>query len=188
MTAPGADDIIVRRAVEGDLPAILRQMNVEIATGFAHFGTELIVAESLLEQFRRESGRYPWLVAQPAAAGEGAGAGDAMLGFAKAGPWKTRGAYAWTTEIGVYINGQARGRGVGRALYDALLPLLREAGFRTVIAGIALPNDASVRLHEAVGMRFGGALPRVGYKLGAWRDVGYWTLHFGEGEAPGAPP
>jgi phosphinothricin acetyltransferase len=172
MTAPGVD---VRRATEEDLPAILARTNEEIASGFAHFGTEPIAPEGLADQFRRESGRYPWLVARDGKDGRGG-----FLGFAKAGPWKARGAYAWTVEIGVYVDTGARGRGVGRALYDALLPMLREAGFRTVIAGIALPNDPSVRLHESVGMERAGVLPKVGYKFGAWRDVGYWVLHWND--------
>lgn len=170
MTARGARDINVRAATEADLPAILARTNEEIAGGFSHFGTEPIAIEGLADQFRREASRFPWLVALDGRAG--------FLGFAKAGPWKSRGAYAWTVEIGVYVDTSARGRGVGRALYDDLLPRLRAAGFRTVIAGIALPNDASVRLHEAVGMRPAGVLPRVGFKFNAWRDVGYWTLHW----------
>lgn len=175
MTARDPHDahaIIVRAATEADLPAILARTNEEIAGGFSHFGTEPIAIEGLADQFRRESSRYPWLVAT--------GGRKAFLGFAKAGPWKSRGAYAWTVEIGVYVDPGARGRGVGRALYDDLLPKLRAAGFRTVIAGIALPNEASVRLHEAVGMRPAGVLPKVGFKFGAWRDVGYWTLHWDE--------
>jgi phosphinothricin acetyltransferase len=173
-----AGAISIRRATEPDLPAILARTNEEIVTGFAHFGTEPIAIEGLADQFRRESARYPWLVAleHPGEVGEE----ERFLGFAKAGPWKSRGAYAWTVEIGVYVDVGARGRGVGRALYEALLPMLREAGFRTVIAGIALPNDASVRLHESIGMTRAGVLPQVGYKFGAWRDVGYWTLHWSD--------
>ncbi|MFG0283156.1 MAG: GNAT family N-acetyltransferase [Phycisphaerales bacterium JB039] len=178
MTAPGS--VQIRPAQEADLPSILAIINREIVHGVAHFGTQPMSLETLAAQFAREAMRYPWLAAIDARSG-------AMLGFAKAGPWKSRGAYAWTTEIGVYVEAAARGRGVGRALYDTLLPMLRAAGFRTVLAGIALPNDASVRLHEAVGMRPCGVFPKVGYKLGAWRDVGYWALRFGDDEAPTAP-
>ena len=167
-----AGEIHVRQATEEDLPAILARTNEEIATGFSHFGTEPIAIEGLADQFRRESGRFPWLVAR-----DGRGV---FLGFAKAGPWKARGAYAWTVEIGVYVDTGARGRGVGRALYESLLPMLREAGFRTVVAGVALPNEASVRLHESIGMKPAGVLPQVGYKFGAWRDVGYWVVHWND--------
>ena len=127
--------------------------------------------------FEGESARYPWVVAA---------AGADVVGFARASPWKSRGAYAWTVEMGVYVCAAARGAGVGRALYDALVPMLREAGFHTALAGIALPNDASVRLHESIGMRAAGVLPSVGYKLGAWRDVGYWAMRLAEGAPPGA--
>ncbi len=110
---------------------------------------------------------------------EGRG-GSQLIGFARSGPWKTREAYSQTCEIGVYVRPEFHGKGVGKALYAALLPALRECGFRTVLAGIALPNPASVRLHESFGMTHFGTMHKVGYKFGQWWDVGYWELHWGE--------
>jgi phosphinothricin acetyltransferase len=68
----------------------------------------------------------------------------------------------------------AQGRGVGRALYEALFERLRAGGFHVVVAGITLPNEASVRLHEAVGFRAVGVFPEVGHKFGRWHSVGFW--------------
>jgi phosphinothricin acetyltransferase len=76
----------------------------------------------------------------------------------------------------VYVAQQSRRRGVGRALYDALLALLARQGVRTVCAGVTLPNEASVGLHEACGFRPVGTYRRIGFKNGAWRDVGWWQL------------
>lgn len=73
------------------------------------------------------------------------------------------------------------GAGVGTALYREVLPLLEARGVRTVIAGIALPNEPSANLHERFGFRHAGVMPRVGFKHGEWRDVGYWVLHLGDG-------
>jgi L-amino acid N-acyltransferase YncA len=165
--------VIVRPATEGDVAATLALVNAEIAGGVAHFGIQAITLDDALAQHRAQAERYPCLVAVDER-GE-------LLGFARAGPWKTREAYAWTVELGVYVAPAAQGRGVARELYAQLLPELEARGFRTLIAGIALPNPACVKLHEALGFEPAGVLPRVGFKHGAWRDVGYWALHLGEG-------
>jgi len=162
----------VRPAEARDLEAIRSIVNREIAEGGAHFGLNPLSAEEVRAGFDRDSAVYPWFVAE---------GDDRVIGFAKGGAWKPRGAYEWAVEIGVYVDADCRGRGAGRALYDALLPELERRGFRCVIGGIALPNEASIRLHEAVGMTHIGTLPSVGYKHGRWRDVGYWVLLLGDG-------
>lgn len=166
---------MIREACERDLSSILDITNIEIRTDAAHFGTEPLLLDDLRCEIESARGRYPWVVCET---------NSAVTGFAKAAPWKPRGAYAWTAEIGVYIAAEHRERGVGRALYKALFPRLRGANLRTIVAGIALPNPASVRLHEVFGMRHVGTLRRMGFKLGQWRDVGYWQVCRGEPEAP----
>lgn len=140
-------------------------MNREIRERWAHFALDEVTRDELLDSWTRSADRYPWLVACED--------GD-VLAYAHASEWKSRGAYAWTTEIGVYVDPAHQGRGIGRQLYSALIPDLERRGFRTILAGIALPNDASVRLHESFGMSHIGTFPRVGYKHGEWRAVGYW--------------
>jgi phosphinothricin acetyltransferase len=171
--------MVIRPASETDFPGVLEIVNQEILGGTAHFGTTPST-EADCRAWLEASRRYPWLVA----AHSDRGAGE-VLGFARAMRWKEREAYDRTVEIGVYVRDGLRGRGVGRALYEALFERLDEAGFHTVLAGIALPNPASVRLHERCGMRHVGTLPRVGFKLGRWIDVGYWVMHL-PGEPRGA--
>jgi len=109
-----------------------------------------------------------------------------VLGVAYASIWNGRGAYAWTVETTVYVAQSAQRRGVGDALYSALLARLRSQGYHLALALIALPNDASIGLHKRHGFRRAGQLSEAGYKLGGWRDVGLWQLRLDE--VTGAPP
>jgi len=97
-----------------------------------------------------------------------------VLGYAYGSPHRERAAYRWSVETSVYIAPQAQRQGLGRALYAQLLPMLRDRGFANAYAGVALPNDASVGLHRAVGFTDIGCFPRVGWKHGAWHDVAWF--------------
>ena len=105
-------------------------------------------------------------------------AGD-VVGYAYAAWHRERPAYQWSVDVTVYIRADHHRRGVGRALYGVLFDLLRLQGFCVAHAGITLPNAGSVGLHEALGFRPVGVYPAVGWKLGAWRDVGWWQLPLG---------
>lgn len=111
--------------------------------------------------------RLPWLVAER---------DGAVVGFAYAGVHRPRAAYRWTVETSVYLRQDERGRGTGRALYLPLLQHLRDLGYAVAMACIAAPNPASVALHRSLGFADVGVVPCVGYKLGAWRDLGWWSL------------
>ena len=113
-------------------------------------------------------------------------ADGAVAGYAYGTEHRTRRAYRWTVEVTIYLADGYRGRGIGRALYSALLELLARQGLRTAVAGITLPNPASVALHEACGFETVGVYRRVGYKQGEWRDVGWWQLDLAPG-AEGSP-
>ena len=110
---------------------------------------------------------YPWFVAIDDETGR-------IAGYAYAAAFRTRRAYRFAVETTVYLARDAHGRGLGSALYAALLPLLEAQGFTQAIAAITLPNEASVRLHEKLGFVQAGAYRDVGHKLGAWRSVGLW--------------
>lgn len=99
-----------------------------------------------------------------------------IIGYAYATKWRVRPAYRYSVESSVYLDGHCAGRGLGRALYEALLAQLRQRELHLVIAGIALPNEASVRLHERLGYRKVAHFNEVGLKFGGWVDVGYWQL------------
>lgn len=103
--------------------------------------------------------------------------GGEVIGYAYACRWAERAAYDWSVEVSVYVDGARHGRGVGRALYAELFDRLRAQGFRIAVAGVTLPNPASIRLHESMGFEPIGALRDIGWKEGAWRDVGYWQLY-----------
>jgi L-amino acid N-acyltransferase YncA len=133
--------------------------------------------EEMAERMRATLERLPWLVAE---------SGGEIVGYAYAAPHHRRPGYRWSVDISVYVDPARQGAGVGRALYDRLLVILRRQRFVNVYAGIALPNPASERLHAATGMRRIGVYERVGYKLGAWRDVAWFGLRLAEPE--GEPP
>jgi L-amino acid N-acyltransferase YncA len=99
-----------------------------------------------------------------------------VLGFAYASTYRPRPAYDRTREVSVYLAEDARGRGIGRALYATLLDRLRADGVHTALAVIALPNEASVRLHESFGFVHRGTIREVGWKFGRWIDTGFWQL------------
>jgi L-amino acid N-acyltransferase YncA len=109
----------------------------------------------------------PWLVCVD---------GRRVIGYAYASRHRERAAYRWCVDVSVYVRDGCRGAGVGRALYTSLIALLRLQGFCAAHAGITLPNEASVRLHESLGFRPVAVYPRVGFKCGAWHDVGWWQL------------
>jgi L-amino acid N-acyltransferase YncA len=110
----------------------------------------------------------PWIVLDDAASG--------VVGYAYAARHRERVAYQWSVDVTVYVRADQHRRGVGRALYLPLLELLAAQGFCAAHAGITLPNAASVGLHEALGFRKIAHYPAVGWKQGAWHDVGWWQL------------
>ena len=108
---------------------------------------------------------HAWLVAE---------VDGSVAGYAYSSPHRERAAYASSCDVAVYVDPAHARQGIGRALYAELLPLLAGKGFHAAFAGIALPNEASVGLHEAMGFTSVGIYREVGWKLGAWRDVGWW--------------
>lgn len=94
--------------------------------------------------------------------------------FAYASAWKGRCAYRFSKEVTVYVRAGASGRGLGSALYDVLIPHMTAKGEHALLGGIALPNDASIALHEKFGFTKVAHFREVGWKHGRWVDVGYW--------------
>lgn len=136
--------------------------------GVASFEEEAPTAETMAARIHAAGAQFAFLVAEDD--------DGRVLGFAYAAPHHTRPAYRWAVTTAIYVDEAARGRGVGRALYGALLDLVREQGVRTAIALVTVPNAGSEALHAAVGFRHAGTLTAVGFKHGAWRDVAYLQL------------
>jgi L-amino acid N-acyltransferase YncA len=120
--------------------------------------------------------RHPYLVAVDR---------GSVIGYAYGGTHRTRAAYRWSVEVSVYVDASAHRSGAGRALYAALFRLLAAQGYPRAFAGITLPNPASTGFHEAMGFMPIGVFRRIGWKQGAWHDVGWWQLDL---DAPDDPP
>jgi phosphinothricin acetyltransferase len=147
-----------------------------IETGATSFEEEPPSPAEFAERIAATLETYPWLVAEH---------GGEVVGYAYACPHRSRPAYRWAVEVSVYVaEGQRRG-GSGRALYGELMERLRGHGFHVACAGITLPNEASVALHESMGFVPVGVYRRIGWKDGAWRDVGWWQLEL---TSPGDEP
>lgn len=157
----------IRLAAASDFAAIAAITNGYIRTTAIHFGHEDVAAADLRALWQEHAAVFPWLVLE---------VDGAIAGYAKAGVWRTRAAYRWIPETGIYLAPEQCGRGHGRPLYRRLLDVLRAQGFHAAIGGIALPNPASVRLHEALGFTPCGIVARAGRKFDAWHDVGFWQL------------
>src|SRR5688500_7713308 len=164
---------MIRAATADDFDAIARITAHYVEHTAIHFSYVAPAAGELRDQWA--GGRYPWRVAD-----------DGLVhGYAKAGAWRARDAYRWSCELGIYLAHDRRGRGVGRALLAALVDELVARGFHTAIAGITLPNPASVALVERAGFVHAGSFREVGWKHDAWHDVGFWQRPLAP---PGAPP
>jgi L-amino acid N-acyltransferase YncA len=113
--------------------------------------------------------------------------GEGVIGYAYASTHLTRAAYRWSCNVSAYVAAGHIRRGIGRALYGELLGIVKSQGFHAAFAGVALPNEASVGLHEAMGFRHLGTYREVGFKHGRWHDVGWWRLGLAEGPPASEP-
>ena len=159
--------VVIRDAVDADLDALKEMYDFEALQGHATFHTEPM-PRSLWED--RLASPHPGDLMLVAVEGE------VVLGAAWSTAYRDRAAYDATRECSVYLSPDAQGRGIGRGLYDALLPRLRDVGVHTVLAVIALPNEPSERLHRAVGFAPVGLFREVGRKFGRWIDVEFLQL------------
>jgi phosphinothricin acetyltransferase len=160
-----SDPFILRPAAADDFAAIAAITNHYIETTAIHFGYQPVTADELRATWAAGQPRYPWRVAVAA---------GTVVGYAKAGEWRSRAAYQWTAELGLYVDPAWHRRGIGRALYVDVIAAATAAGFRSVIGGITLPNPASVELHRVLGFTHVGTFHDAGYKHGAWHNVGFY--------------
>ena len=158
---------MIRLADERDAAAVQAIYAPYVRDTAISFEAEPPTAEEMRGRMHTVLTWAPWLVCERA---------GAVVGYAYAARFHARAAYQWTVEVTVYVDSGARRCGVGSALYVALLDALRLQGFRTAIGIIAVPNPASVGLHERLGFRCGAVLPALGFKHGRWHDVGWWHL------------
>lgn len=158
----------IRDAASSDAAAIAAIYNEHVRGTIVTFELDAVDDAEMARRIAEVQSRgLPWLVAC---------IGEDVVGYAYAGPWKARAAYARTVETSIYLAGAAWGRGLGKRSYAALIERQRAAGMRALIGGVSLPNPASVRLHEAMGFEYVGRFREVGHKFEQWIDVGYWQL------------
>jgi L-amino acid N-acyltransferase YncA len=169
--------IDIRAADPADAASIAAIYAPFVLSGTVSFESEAPDPRAMRHRIAAGDGFYPWLVATN---------GGGVVGYAYAGRFRDRPAYAWTVETSIYLAGDAQQRGVGRLLYEALIDTLRAQGFIQAIGAIALPNDASIKLHEQVGFRRAGVIREAGFKFGRWIDVGFWQCDLNDAASPPA--
>lgn len=157
---------MIRPVTPSDAEQIASIYNHYIESSIATFETETIRAVDMVQRIEETlEANLPYLVYEQ---------NGQVLGYSYASKWKGRCAYRFSVESTVYLHPSAHGKGLGTLLYQALMANLTKQGFHVVIAGISLPNDASVALHEKLGMKKVAQFEEVGFKFDNWVDVGYW--------------
>ena len=154
----------LRRATEDDGAACAAIYAPYVTDTAISFETEPPSPAEMAVRIEAASRRHAWIVLQDA---------ESVIGYAYGLPFRPRAAYDWTREVSVYMEMGRRRTGWGRTLYTALLARLAERGFHLAVAGMTLPNDASVGLHKALGFESIGTYRKIGWKLDAWHDV-HW--------------
>ena len=156
-----------RPVSSADIEAIADIYNHYVENSVVSFEEATVSVVEIGERVAKVSANgLPWFVAEDAQSN--------ILGFAYASPWKTRSAYRFTVELTVYLASEAISQGWGTKLYSAVVRDLKETPVKTVVAGITLPNPASVAIHEKFGLKKVAHFEKVGFKFGRWLDVGYW--------------
>lgn len=157
---------MIRMASIKDGGGIAGIYNYYIAHTVITFEEQEVTAAQMTDRIGEVlSSSLPWLVADRS---------GQVAGYASANQWKTRSAYRFSVETAVYVHRDHVGEGLGSELYDALFAALRDRGVHVAVAGIALPNDRSIALHEKFGLKKVAHFEEVGFKFGQWIDVGYW--------------
>lgn len=163
----------IRPAGVRDAEAITRIYNHYVRDTIITFEVDELETTAMEQRIEETNAAgLPWLVAER---------GGRVAGYACASKWKSRCAYRYSVESTIYLDPEQTGRGIGRPLYAALLDGIRNCSMHVAIGGIALPNPASIALHESLGFRKIGQFEQVGYKFDQWIDVGYWQLTLGDG-------
>jgi L-amino acid N-acyltransferase YncA len=157
----------IRTATEADAAGVAEIYNWYIANTTITFEVDPLPASELAQRMRSVLAAHDWLVLER---------GSELLGYAYAACYHARAAYGLTTESTIYLRDGLGGQGLGTTLYTELVRRTFARGYRHMIGGIALPNDASVRLHEKLGFVKASHFARIGRKFERWIDVGHWQL------------
>jgi len=169
----------IRLAVPDDAAAMLEIYAPYVADTSITFETEVPTERQFAQRIASYMQEFPWIVYEK---------DGKVAGYAYGSRYRERVAYQWSVECSVYIHPEFQKQGIGARLYKVLFEILKKQMFRNVYAVINLPNDPSVQLHERMGFKWFATYEKVGYKLGRWKNVGWWGLILNEfGDEP-APP
>ena len=169
----------VRSASDSDAAACAAIYAPYVTDSAVSFELEPPPALEMAARIAAATRTHAWLVLED---------GGRVVGYAYGGPFKSRAAYRWACEVSVYVERGRRRTGAGRMLYGALLPRLADRGFRVAVAGMTLPNEASVALHRTIGFEPVGTYRHIGFKHGRWHDVAWMQLELGGGGDPPREP
>ncbi len=156
---------MIRLATMHDAVEILNIYSVYVLNTVISFETSVPSKEEMEKRIVSVLAKDPWLVVEE---------DNIIFGYAYACKHSERAAYKWSVDVSAYVREDCRGKGIGKRLYTALLSILRLQGYRNVYAGICLPNESSVGIHEYFGFEKIAHYNQVGYKFGQWHDVGWW--------------
>ncbi len=165
------DSSLIRPLLPDDAHAIAAIYNYYVRETIVSLELQAVSVAHMRERITQGVAQYPWLALEQA---------GTLLGYAYASQWNSREGYRLCVETTIYLAHAQTGRGYGYKLYAALLEALRARGVHSALAGIGLPNPASIALHERLGFRQVGELKQVGWKMDDWVDVGYWQLIFSD--------
>ena len=170
--------MIIRVATEEDASGVLDIYRPFIESGWTSFEETVPTTDEMAARIDKILANDPWLVADD---------DGRIAGYAYANPHRWRDAYRWAREVSVYMHEDFRGRGLARSLYSALFELLRAQNVCRLLAGVALPNDASERFHQKMGFELVGTYERTGYKMGQWWDIRWYQLEINDTTEPLEP-
>lgn len=162
---------MIRNIKPEDAPAICGIYNYYVLNSVVTFEEDIVEASDMKSKIEEIMKKLPWIVYEE---------NNEILGYAYASEWKSRCAYKHSVESTVYLKQGAMGKGIGSSLYAELINLLKEIKVHAILGGIALPNEASIALHEKFGFENVAQFREVGFKFNRWVDVGYWELIISE--------
>ncbi len=158
---------MIRPVQLNDAAAIAEIYNHYILHSTVTFEKEIVSSEQMAHRISNHSSHHPWLVLEE---------NKAIIAYAFATPWKGRAAYQLSVETSIYLSFNHQGKGIGTRLYTQLIETLKLKNFHSLLGGIALPNEKSIRLHQKLGFKKVAHLKEVGYKFDRWVDVTYWQI------------
>ena len=168
--------IQIRRATPEDADFIAETYRPFVEDHYASFELTAPDAQEIENRMTAAGDLYPWLVAED----------DERLGYAYASRHRTRPAYVTSVDVAIYCAETARGKGVGKRLYERLFDLLTQQNYVMAFAGIVVPNDASIGVHKSMEFELIGTYPNVGFKDGAWRETQWWCKRLADPQTPPA--